>query len=115
MRYTNVIVDHGLLLHTDLTITTDRLTELFKSVENLTDVCNGGFGGWLQLPPSATSEIEMNFQDDTRRTEAYLETYTHQHPCPSWQQVSQALRFRNLIQQAADVENTYVEGKRLHW
>ena len=67
----------------------------------------------LGLPQSAISEIQKSFQDATKRKEAYLEAYTHQHPCPSWSNVARTLRSCDLYQHAANTENTYVQGKHL--
>ena len=46
----------------------------------------------------------------TKRKDAYLDTYVHHHPCPSWKTISEVLRRYNLNQQANEVENTYVQG-----
>ena len=96
-----------LLVHTDLTLTNDRLMELFESVNKI----NLDYIGWLVgLPQSALEEIKRSYQSPTQRKDAYLDTYTHQHPCPSWKKVVEALRRCDLYQQADEVENTYVQG-----
>ena len=112
--------NHCLLVPTDLTLTTDRLTELFQSVEDpdrvgslqLTDdgLVWEGIGEWLGLPKSALEEIRRNYQSDTKRKDAYLDAYTHHHPCPTWKKISEVLRRCDLDQQADEVVNTYVQG-----
>ena len=99
--------NHCLLVPTDLTLTTDRLTELFQSVEGYKV---GFIGEYLGLPKSALEEIRRSYQSVTRCKDAYLDTYTHHHPCPSWKNISEVLRECYLHQQADEVENTYVQG-----
>ena len=104
-----------LLVHTDLTVTTDRLMDLFQSVE---DPDRAGstwwekpsIGGKLGLPQSAIDEIRSSYQSAARRKEAYLDTYANQHPWPSWRNVVDVLRLCDLHQQSDDVKNTYVQG-----
>ena len=100
------------LLLADLTLTTDRLMELFQSVR---DPDGGGLferdiGCSLGLPQSVIAGIKGNFQSTTRRKEAYLDTYTHQHPCPTWKKVAEALTWYSLYQKRNEVENTYIQG-----
>ena len=115
--------NHCLLVPTDLTLTTDRLTELFQSVEDpdkVKKVFRGGvlvwigIGEWLDLPKSALEEIRRSYQSKTKRKDAYLDTYTHHHPCLSWKNISEVLRRCHLHQQADEVENTYVQGMHVH-
>ena len=102
--------------HTDLTLTTDRLTELFQSVEDPDKVGSyqENIGKFLGLPESALEEIKKSYQNKAKRKEAYLDTYTHYHPCPSWKKISEVLRVCRLRQQANEVENTYVQGIHVH-
>ena len=114
----HIICDHCLhiFVPTDLTLTTDRLVELFQSVEepqrrqrSLFDrSCD--FGEDLGLPYSALEEIRKSYQSWAKRKEAYLDTYIHHHPCPSWKRVSELLEIYSLEQQAREVEGTYVQG-----
>ena len=107
--------NHCLLVPTDLTLTTDRLTELFQSVKDPDNVgVLGGIGGLLGLPQSVLVEIRRSYQSKTKRKDAYLDTYTHRHPCPSWKKISMVLRWCRLHQQAKEVENTYVQGRHVH-
>ena len=121
--------NHCLLVPTDLTLTTDRLTELFQSVEDpdREDPDRVAFlprirlrrdasdiGELLGLPQSALEEIRWSYQSKTKRKDAYLDTYTHRHPCPTWKKISEVLRLRDLDQQADEVENTYVQGMHVH-
>ena len=91
----------------DLTITTDKLMEQFTSM-NLEIVGDYAFG--LHLPESEVDKIKVNYDNPSKRKEAYLDLYVHQHPCPSWQQVVDVLRDSSLRQQADFVESTYLKG-----
>ena len=97
--------NHYLLVHTDLTLTTDRLMVLFEDSDDEDDI-----GECLGLPQSVLEEIKRSYQSPTQQKDAYLDTYTHQHPCPSWKTVVQTLRECYLYQQADEVKNTYVQG-----
>ena len=108
--------NHCLLVPTDLTLTTDRLTELFQSEEDPDSVGLFGesIGDLLGLPQPELEEIRRNYQSKTKRKDAYLDTYTHRHPCPSWKKISDVLSLCRLHSQTAEVENTYVQGMRVH-
>ena len=67
-------------------------------------------GDELGLPQSALEEIRSSFQSATKRKDAYLDTYSHHHPCPSWWKVADVLSVCELYQEAGEVENAYVEG-----
>ena len=101
-----------MLVHTDLTVTTDRLMDLFQSVEDpdRTGYIGRSIGERLGLPQSAIGEIKSSYQSATRRKEAYLDTYANQHPWPSWKKVVSVLQQCRLHQQSNDVKNTYVQG-----
>ena len=109
----------------DLTLTTDRLTALFQvedpdppPPEELedSDTISIDFsdcydiGGFLDLPESALAEIRKRYQSKDKRKEAYLDTYVHYHPCPSWKVIHEVLRKCSLRRQAEEVEVTYVQG-----
>ena len=96
----------------DLTITTDRLTELFRSLENPDKPTHYvfGIGEQLYLPQSALQEIRKSYQSEAKRKEAYLGTYANHHPCPSWKRIGEVLRECDIFQQAKEVENIYVQG-----
>ena len=94
---------------TDLTITTDKLMDLFKTmnpekVDDLGDLVS------LDLPQSERDKIKKNYRSPTQRKEAHLDLYVHQHPCPSWREIAKVLRWFSLVQQADLVKNTYVKG-----
>ena len=97
-------------VYTDLTITTEKLMELFgpldpKKVDEL------GGKDYLGLPQSEIDRIQKDYQSPTQRKEAYLDLYVHQHPCPTWSKVAWVLRHWVFLPQQADlVENTYVKG-----
>ena len=95
---------------TDLTITTDKLMDLFESANpgEVDDI-----GDWLDLPQSERDKIKKNYRSPTQRKEAYLDLYVHQHPCPSWRRIAGVLRQFSLVQQADLVENTYVKGTQV--
>ena len=113
------LYNHCLLVPTDLTLTTERLTELFQSMKDPDEVEEIfrddafvwiGIGEWLGLPESALVKIKKSYQSKTKRKDAYLDTYSHHHPCPSWKKINEVLRRCELYQQADEVENTYVQG-----
>ena len=92
----------------DLTITTDKLMELFASVDP------EKVYGRLDLPKHEVERIRTDYHSPAQRKEAYLDLYVHQHPCPSWQQVAEVLRDTFRLRQQADfVEDTYVKGTNL--
>ena len=104
------------VVNTDLTITTEKLMELFATVE---DGYVHTIGVWLHLPYSKTDEIKRNYQSPIQKREAYLDLYISDHPCPSWRQVAKALRSLSifdvgLAHQADEVERTYVEGSIIY-
>ena len=68
----------------------------------------------LGLPQSVVEEIKRSYQSPTQQKDAYLDTYTHQHPCPSWKKIAEILMDCGLHQQADEVENTYVKGMYVH-
>ena len=96
-----------LVVNTDLTITTEKLNHLFSTVrdDKIYDV-----GLLLGLPNSKRSEIQTNYHSPVQRREAYIDAYVDDHPCPSWKEVSYALRAVGLDDQADEVERTYVQG-----
>ena len=110
---------HCLLVPADLTLTTDKLTELFQSVRDpdhrpiLSRSLDFGIGGFLGLPESALAEIRICYQSNAKRKEAYLDTYVHRHPCPSWKKICELLKKYFLIQEAYEVEDTYIQGMHL--
>ena len=110
---------HYLLVPTDLTLTTDRLTELFQSVKDPGNIRgllgSSSIGELLGLPQSALLEIKSSYQSWAKRKEAYLDTYIHRHPCPSWKKISEVLERCRLHQQAREVKRTYVRGMRIHY
>ena len=64
----------------------------------------------LDTPSSKREEFEMNYQNRAQRKEAYLDYYAHNHPAASWTWIAELLRRFGLPQQAAVVENTYIQG-----
>ena len=103
---------HCLLVLADLTLTTDRLTELFQSATDprRRHLLIIGIGEFLGLSKSALVEIERSYHSWAKRKEAYLDTYVHRHPCPSWKKISELLKKYSLKQQAGEVEDTYIQG-----
>ena len=95
---------------TDLTLTTERLVELFASMY---DGHVDALGSHLETPPSKSAEFRMNYQDSARRKEAYLDYYAHNNPVASWSTVTEVLRRCRLPQEADVVEKTYVQGMHL--
>ena len=67
----------------------------------------------LDIPNSKGAEIKRNYHSPSQRRDAYLDLYVTTHPCPSWRQVAEVLRYIDLPHQADVVESTYVQGTRL--
>ena len=90
--------NHHTLISTDLTITTERLTVLFQSLDNPDRllipmaILVHSIGKQLYLPQSAIEDIRKSYQSEAKRKEAYLDTYAHHHPCPSWRRIGEVLR-----------------------
>ena len=96
-----------MFLDTDLTLTTERLVELFASMgDGLVDF----MGIYLGTPSSKRREFLMNYMNSAQMKEAYLDYYVHNHPVASWAKIAEALDLCELPQQAAVVENTYIQG-----
>ena len=99
----------------DLTLTTDRLSALFKQVEDpdtagtYDGVTRLSIGQLLGLPQSALEEIKRSYESNAECLEAYLDTYSHHHPCPSWKKIVDVLLNCNLNRQFEDVMVTYVK------
>ena len=110
------IVTVSLYTFIDLTLTTDKLMELFQSVKNPDRAGKLGIciAACLGLPQSVIEEIKSSYQSPTQRKGAYLDVYIHQHPCSSWKKVSETLRKCDLQKQADEVENTYVRGMHVY-
>ena len=93
---------------TDLTLTTERLVELFASMDdswNVDDVSH-----FLDTPLSKREEFKTNYKNLARRKEAHLDYYVHNHPLASWTKIPDILINCGQSQQAAVVENTYIQG-----
>ena len=82
--------------------------------DSIGDFYETSIGELLGLPQSALKEIKKSYQSLAKRKEAYLDTYTHQHPCPSWKVISELLMECDLNQQAEGVKDTYVQGMHVH-
>ena len=81
--------------------------ELFASMsDTLVDL----MGDYLDTPLSKTREFMMKYQNPAQRKEAYLDYYAHNHPAASWTKIAELLRGCELPQQAAVVEDTYIQG-----
>ena len=95
------------VVNTDLTVTTEKVNHLFSTLrdDNVVDI-----GRWFDLPNSKIIEIKTNYHIPAQRREAYIDAYVDDHPCPSWKEVSYALRIVGLYYQADEVERTYVQG-----
>ena len=97
------------VVNTDLTISTEKLVELFATVRDDTVDYVAGVVG-LRLPSSKTDDIRKNYHNPAQRRDAYLDLYATDHPCPSWSDVAIALRGVDLHHQSDEVERTYVQG-----
>ena len=99
-------------IFSDLTITVNKLKQLFKTVMDPDKVDK--LREELGLPQSEIERIQNNYHIPTQRKEAYLDLYVHQHPCPSWSGIAYTLRYTfNLVEEANFVESTYVKGMLL--
>ena len=98
---------YDFILNTDLTITTEKVTELFKKIRNhhVDDV-----GICLGLPLSKVDDIMNNYHSAAQRRDACIDAFINDHPCPHWRYVSRALCDVDLDHQAGVVERTYVQG-----
>ena len=96
-----------MFLDIDLTLTIERLVELFASMG---DEDIDSMGIYLDTPPFKGREFQMNYRNPAQRKEAYLDYYVHNHPTTSWTKIAQALHWYRLPQQADVVENTYIQG-----
>ena len=94
----------------DLTITTEKLVELFAAMDDDYVKIDRGLEYLLDLPVSNVAEIDRNYHSPFQRKDAYLDLYATTHPCPSWSQVAKALRYVDLRHQADVVESTYIQG-----
>ena len=81
--------------------------ELFAS---MSDRYVDAMGIALDTPSSKSGEFKMNYQNPAQRKEAYLDYYVHNHPLASWTKIAKLLHGCRLPQQAAVVENTYIQG-----
>jgi hypothetical protein len=99
---------------TDLTITTEKLVELF-AVNNEIDelIIELQLDEQFDVPSAKVTEIERKLRSRSQKREAYLDLYATGHPCPSWRQVAEALHGVGLPSQANTVERTYVQGRLL--
>ena len=93
---------------TDLTLTTERLVELFASMDDGYVDSMGVL--YLNTPLSKRNEFQMNYKNPARRKEAYLDYYVRNNPVASWTQIADTLKSYDLPQQAAVVVNTYIQG-----
>ena len=106
------------VVNTDLTITTEKLVELFEAIDDKyidpPSLIVLSLGGRLDLPQSKSDEMKRKYHSPSQRREAYLDLYATDHPCPSWRKVAEILRRVDLHHQADVVESTYVQGTILH-
>ena len=95
------------VVNIDLTITTKKVNDLFSTMKDGYVNC---FGYWLDLPDPKISEIDRNYHSPAQRREAYIDLYINEHIHPTWKKLSQVLRAAGLINQADEVDSTYVQG-----
>ena len=65
---------------------------------------------YLDTPYSKKEKFKMDYQSPAQRKKAYLDYYVHNHPAASWTKIAEVLHRCGLPQQAAVVENTYIQG-----
>ena len=110
-----MIIIPWFVINTDLTITTEKLVELFVTMDDKYVGLGGGvvldeLDKQLDLPESKVAGMTMNLHSPSQRIKAYLDLYATGHPCPNWRQVARVLRRGDLYRQAHTVESTYVQG-----
>ena len=102
------------VVNTDLTITTEKLVELFATMaDNYVQGSVYPLDERLDLPKSKVAKLKRNYHSPSQWRDAYLDLYVTGHPCPSWRQVAEILRHVYLLHQADAVESTYVQGTRI--
>ena len=107
IEYSRVRWHYKLFPDTDLTLTTERLVELFPSMD---DMIVDFMCPYLDIPSSKIQEFRMTYQNPAQRKEAYLDYYVHNHPLASWTKIAETLHGCGLLQQATVVEDTYIQG-----
>ena len=95
-------------LPVDLTVTTDKLKDLFVLIWDRDRV--DAIGRKLCLPQLKIRQIQRNYRHPLERKEAYLDLYAYDHPCPSWIDVAEILLSLKLSQQFNMVNETYIKG-----
>ena len=96
------------IVNTDLTITTEKLVELFATQLLIISLDED-----LDLPHAKIVELDGKYRSPFQKRDACLGIYATGHPCPSWRQIAKALHRVHLPHQADTVENTYVQGTRI--
>ena len=99
------------VVSTDLTITTEKLVELFAAMDDI--FIDSFLVPKLDLPGAKVGEMRRNYHIPSQRRDAYLDLYATGHPCPSWRKVAEVFRVVGLPHQADVVESTYVQGTRI--
>ena len=92
--------------HPDPTLTTDNLMEVMKEVEDRwEDLCLE-----LRMRRSKRDEIRSLYQSHHHKMEAVVDYYVRYHPTPSWKEVTGALRWKDLDEQADKITAKYIKG-----
>ena len=90
----------------DPTLTTDKLMEVVKEVEDRW----GELGAWLGMGSvTLPSNMEL-YLSDHLRMEAVVDYYLKYHPTPSWRDVAMALQDMELHKEADSITTKYVRG-----
>ena len=101
------------VINTDLTITTEKLVELFATLDD--EFMVHDLRSQLDLPVPKVEKMKYRYGTPFQRrdTYMYLNLYATAHPCPSWRQVAKVLHRVGLPHQARVVESTYVRGNTI--
>ena len=114
MRCLSVVsVTYGIInlpVYIDLTITIERLKDLFAAAIIWDRDRVDSIGRNLCLPEFKIRQVQRNYHDPVKRKEAYLDLYTYDHPCPEWKDIAEILRLFNLSEQFDLVNETYIKG-----
>ena len=94
-------------LPADPTLTTDKLMEVVKELED----------HWVELGrrldmghTDMLESIKRLYQSDHLRMEAAVDYYLKYHPTPSWRDVAVALQNSGLHKEADSITTKYVRG-----
>ena len=66
---------------------------------------------WLQIPFSKQFEIQLQYDSDPHRKQAYIDYWLDHHPCPSWKAIAISLWRVGELGALEVVQKFYFKGK----